>query len=107
MTKKKIYFTFTMLCIWTMLPGCSVFISTPQVALYHVQDLNNQLNEFMVPIDTPNEGNMDIHLSDRYAVQFDFEWLWNTDADMAAAATSSEACTAPSLAPWMVCKYRF
>lgn len=95
------------LVTFTMVTGCSVFLSTPRVARYQMQGLDNQFNEFVVPLDHPCEGNMDIELSDRYAVQFDFEWLWTGEAGTSAAAITDEVNTAPSLAPWMLCKYRF
>jgi hypothetical protein len=95
------------LVTFTMVTGCSVFISTPRVARYQMQGLDNQFKEFVVPLDHPCEGNMDIELSDRYAVQFDFEWLWSGEAGTSGAAMTDEAYTAPSLVPWMLCKYRF
>ncbi len=107
MNQKKIYFILAILFTVNVLLGCSVFISTPRVARYHVQGLDNQLMEYRVPIDSPSEGNLDIQLSDHYAIQFDFDWLWNTDADISDFAVSDDTSAAPSLAPWMLCKYRF
>lgn len=89
------------------LTGCSVFISTPRVARYQVQGLDNQFCEFVVALDEPCEGNMDIRITDRYAIQFDFEWLWNADTDVTAGSASADPMVEPSLEPWMICKYRF
>ena len=65
------------------------------------------MNEFVIPLDSQYETPMDIELSDRYTVQFDFEWLWNTDPESSEAAATNDATNEPSLAPWMICKYRF
>jgi len=107
MTAKKTHMMLATLLTFTMVTGCSVFISTPQVARYHVQGLDDQFNEFVIPLDSPCEGNMDIHISDNYAVQFDFDWLWNERADVAGSAVSDKVTDSPSLAPWMICKYKF
>ena len=96
-----------LLIVAVMLSGCSVFVSTPRVARYHVQGLDDRMTEFVIPLDTQYGTPMDIELSDRYAVQFDFEWLWNTEPESSEAAATNDTTSAPSLAPWMICKYRF
>ena len=107
MTAKKAHMMLATMLAATMVTGCSVFISTPQVARYHVQGLDDQFNEFVVPLDAPCEGNMDIRITNNYTVQFDFEWLWNDSTDINGYTVSDETTDSPSLAPWMICKYKF
>ena len=87
--------------------GCSVFITTPQTASYHIQQLDDRLVEVVINLDAPIETDMDIHLTNRYTLELEFEWLWNLndqeEAHLEAEATSEE----PQLTPWMLCKYRF
>lgn len=49
---------------------------------------------------------MDIHLSDRYAIELDLQWLWYERGDLKKEENMSEV-TDSALAPWFICKYRF
>ena len=87
--------------------GCSVFITTPQTASYHIQQLDDQLVEVVINLDTPTETDLDIRISNRYALQLEFEWLWNLE-DQEGLHTDVEVLSEDSaLTPWMLCKYRF
>lgn len=89
--------------------GCSIFISTPRTAKIHIQGLNNQHYDYIVPLDDPDcESNLNIKISKRYALQLDFEWLWDATIDIASDRNlpTSENLI-PPLVPWMVCQYRF
>ncbi len=87
--------------------GCSVFISTPRVTHIQVQGLEDQLWEYTVTLDDSAESNLNIDLSDRYSLQFDFEWLWNTEEPTDLYFDLSEEFGDSSMVPWMLCKYRF
>ena len=88
--------------------GCSVFISTPRVARFHVQQLDDKFIEYVVNLDDPAETNIDIHLNKRYTLQLDFDWLWNmNDRSDIYIETQPESADDPRLDPWMLCKYRF
>lgn len=87
--------------------GCSVFISTPRVARFHVQRPDNKFIEYYVNLDDPSETNLDIHLTNRYTVQLDFEWLWDSDEPSELYLETNADPADPLLVPWMLCKYRF
>ena len=87
--------------------GCSVFITNPQVARFHIQQPDDRFVEVVIHLDTPTETDLDIHLNNRYTLQLEFEWLWNhyEDSDIYAEADPDSEET--QLTPWMLCKYRF
>jgi hypothetical protein len=89
--------------------GCSVFISTPRVAHFQVQRLDDKFIEYVVNLDDPTETDLDIHINNRYAIQLDFEFLWDSE-DESSSEIYVESYTDPAdpmLVPWMLCKYRF
>lgn len=87
--------------------GCSVFISTPRVASFHVQRLDDKFIEYVVNLDDPTETDLEIHLNNRYAIQLDFEFLWDSDESSEIYVESYTDPADPLLVPWMLCKYRF
>lgn len=87
--------------------GCSVFISTPQTASYHIQQLDDRLVEVVISLDTPTETDLDIHLNNRYTLELEFEWLWTSDEQVGIHAEVETNLEEPQLTPWMMCKYRF
>jgi hypothetical protein len=89
--------------------GCSIFISTPRTAKIHIQGLDNQHYDYTIALDEPSaEANLDIRISKRYAVQLDFDWLWDSAGDSRTSLYNSvDEDMIPLLVPWMMCKYRF
>ena len=87
--------------------GCSVFISTPRVAHIRIHDLDNKFIEYIVDLDNPTERDVGIHLSNKYTLQLDFEWLWNMDKRTEIYAEQVTDSEESKLTPWMLCKYRF
>lgn len=91
--------------------ACSVFISTPRTAKIHIQGLDNKYYEYVVALDEPiTKTNMDIRISKNYAVQLDFEWLWDASDDIMfgqKSTSDTDTDTVSPLTPWMLCKYRF
>lgn len=87
--------------------GCSVFISTPKVAHFQVQRPDDKFIEYVVNLDDPTETDLDIHINNRYTIQLDFEFLWDSDQGSEIYVESYTDPADPLLAPWMLCKYRF
>ena len=108
-TKKHGALFMVLMAIWLlcMLGGCSVFISTPRVTRIQVQGLDDHLREYIVTLDEPAENRAGIQISDRYSIQFDFEWLWNSAGDADIYYDPNAKNDDPAMAPWMLCKYRF
>lgn len=87
--------------------GCSVFINTPQVARFHIQQLDDRFVEVVINLDTPTETDLDIHLNNRYTLQLEFEWLWGANEESTVFTETFLNSEEPQLSPWMLCKYRF
>ena len=87
--------------------GCSVFISTPEVARYQIQQLDNSFVEVVVHLDPPAETDLDIHLNNQYTLQLEFEWLWSADETAQVYGETEVLLEEAQLIPWMMCKYRF
>jgi hypothetical protein len=95
--------------MWFM-AGCASMLSTisaPRMARIQIRGPANQSNEFVISLDDLTQRNTDINLSDRYALNIHFQWLWYSreDIGMISAETLDEV-QAP-LTPWVLCKYRF
>lgn len=86
--------------------GCSSMASAPRIARIHIKGPANQTNEFVISLENPTQDEMDIHLSDRYAIELDLQWLWYERGDLKKEENMSEV-TDSALAPWFICKYRF
>ena len=96
------------ICLMVSISGCSIFISTPRTAKINIQGLDNKFFEYIIPLDEPTaETNLDIRISKRYALQLDFDWLWESDSESYLDYNPADKETIPPLAPWMLCKYRF
>lgn len=87
--------------------GCSVFISTPQVARYQIQQLDDSFVEVVVNLDMPIQTDLDIRLNNQYTLQVELEWLWGTDETTGIYDETDVPTDEPQLNPWMMCKYRF
>lgn len=97
-----------MIGLLALVSGCSIFISTPRTAKIHIQGADNHHYDYVIPLDTPcNETNLDIKITKNYAVQLDFDWLWDATIDMAPERLTDSEDMIPPLVPWMLCKYRF
>ena len=84
-----------------------MFVDIPRVARVPISGLNNQLNEYIIELDDLGQEDLEVRLTDHYAIQLDFQWLWdeNKTPDVTTDELFDEA-NAP-LSPWMTCKYRF
>ncbi len=108
---KKYGYLILAICLIAMLAGCSVFISTPRVTRIQIQGMDDELWEYVVTLEEPMDDSLGFRISDRYSLQFDFEWLWNTDVDADAYSTldsdfDGRPDTTP-MAPWLLCRYHF
>lgn len=104
-TKKLLAFA-VVLCVSWMLIGCSSMASAPRMARICIKGPANHTNEFIISLDDPTRENTDIHLSDRYAIKLDLQWLWYEKEDIKREENISDVSNSP-LAPWFICKYRF
>ncbi len=107
--KTKLGIVLMVSLMWLMAGCSSVFstISAPRMARIQIRGPANHSNDFVVSLDDLTQRNLDINLSDRYAVKIDFQWLWysHEDVDLINSETPEEI-QAP-LTPWVLCKYRF
>ncbi len=92
--------------VW--LSGCSVFVTTPKTTRVEVTGLNNQVNEYIIVTNEPDESDLDIKLTDRYALRLDFQWLWNDHiSPLVIDAGKTIDISEEQLIPWITCKYSF
>lgn len=109
MRKYSVFFLTLLMVIIVLLTmsGCSLLISKPRIAKIRIQGLDNKYHECIVSLDgISSENDMDIQISKNYAVQIDFEWLWDSDSKTYLGPETPQD-EAPPLTPWMLCKYRF
>ena len=107
--KKRLFNLLACIGLLIWLYGCSVFISTPRIARINIQGLDNKYREYIVPLDAPSpDKNLDIPITKHYAIQLDFDWLWESgNKTQPYYYDSFDEDTAAPLTPWMLCKYRF
>lgn len=92
--------------VW--LSGCSVLVATPRTTRVQVSGLNNHVSEYVIVSDEPDTSELDIKLTDRYAIRLDFQWLWSDRFSSGEKLLYvGEDETAPPAAPWFTCLYRF
>lgn len=104
--KKRLTVVIALSLIWALV-GCSSFYSVPQMARIHVRGPGNQAREFVISLeDLTAQENMDIRLSDRYAINLDLQWLWYEKEDLNTEEFAPDPLNV-NLAPWILCKYRF
>jgi len=90
--------------------GCSSILSTisaPRMARIQIRGPANHSNEFVVSLDDLLQRDLDINLSDRYAVKIDFQWLWYSREDVVMINSETQEEIQAPLTPWVLCKYRF
>lgn len=87
--------------------GCSILLATPPAAHVQIDGLNSQLGEFIVVLNPCSDQQMDIPISDRYALRIDFKWLWDQDSDNSELYFQDPDDLNSPLTPWLTCKYRF
>lgn len=104
--KKGLGIVLVISLMW-FLAGCASFITTPRVARIQIKGPANHSNEFFVSLDDLTQRNTDIHLSDRYAVNIDFQWLWYSHEDLNLLVSETPEEIQTPLTPWVLCKYRF
>ncbi len=103
--KSKLY-ALIICCLLVWVSGCSIMISTPRTAEIRVQGLNNQFRSEFVTLDDLIEQNLDIPLSDSYALMLDFQWLIGSNDELDSEANLPPMAE-PELAPWLMCAFRF
>jgi hypothetical protein len=92
--------------MWAM-TGCAYLVSSPRIARVQIKGPTNQSNEFVISLDDPLQRDTDIHLSDRYALQLDLQWLWYSKEDLESITKEKPENLISPLVPWVICKYRF
>lgn len=98
----------TMAAILIMsISGCSILLATPPAAHVQIDGLNSQLGEFIVVLNPCSEQQMDIPITDRYALRIDFKWLWDQGGDNSGIYFQDPDDPTSLLTPWLTCKYRF
>ena len=110
MRKYSILFLKLLLVVIVLLNivGCSVLVSKPRIAKIRIQGLDNKYHECLVSLDgISSENDLDIQISKKYAVQIDFEWLWDSDTKTYLSPERPQDEADTPLEPWMLCKYRF
>lgn len=102
---------FRMLMIILMISaiaGCSTFSSPSPIAYIHIKGPGNQTKQFVLPLEIPaTEEALDLHLSDRYMIKFDLQWLWYEKEDILLIDTDDPEGFIAPLTPWMILKYHF
>lgn len=93
--------------------GCSILISTPPVARIQIYGTDNKVSEYVVVLEhKPSQSTIDIPITDRYAINLDFQWLMGSDYAYQNNQTDvdidlNEKYQERSVTPWMMCTYRF
>lgn len=105
--KRNILMSMLLTLLMLAFSGCSVFISTPEVAHFKIQRPDNKFIEYAINLDDPCETNVDLHLSDRHTIQFDFKWIWGMDERSEIYSEIELHPNTPLLTPWMMCNYSF
>jgi len=103
--KKRFAILIALGLIWAMV-GCSSFASAPRIARIQLKGPGNQAKEFVFSLDDPTQKDMDIRISDRYAIELDLQWLWFEKEDVKKDESTLEPLNL-RLTPWLLCKYRF
>ena len=104
---KRLIYLLLVCWIALLISGCSVLVATPYEARVQVKGLNNQLNEYVIILNSPPESDLDIQLTNNYAIKLDLQWLWDENfLNQPEFNLNGESATAP-LTPWLTCKYRF
>ena len=103
--KKPVTILIVLILMWATV-GCSFFVSAPRIARIQIKGPANRANEFTFSLDNPTQDDMDIRISDRYAIKLDLQWLWYEKEDLSSDEDAAEIPRLP-LTPWFICKYRF
>lgn len=92
--------------IWAM-TGCASFVSPPRIARIQIKGPANQSKEFVISLENPTQRETDIHLSDKYTLKLDLQWLWYSKEDLESISRENPEDLLSPLTPWVICKYRF
>ncbi len=96
-----------MISLLWFVTGCSSLVSAPRMARIQIKGPANHNHEFVVSLDDLTDRNSDIQLSDRYALNIDFQWLWYSSEDVGMIPNDTPEEIQAPLTPWVLCKYRF
>jgi hypothetical protein len=87
--------------------GCAAFPSSDQVVKINITGLNYPHAEIVFRVDTPNESDLDIFLTEHYAIRIGLEWLKIQEQPSDADTIWFDANPSGPLVPWITCKYHF
>lgn len=87
--------------------GCAAFPRSDQVVKIQIKGLNYPHAEIVFRVDTPNESDLDIFLTQHYAIRIGLEWLKGQDQAPETDQIWFDADPSGPLIPWITCKYRF
>jgi hypothetical protein len=106
---RKLFRIPAVILLFPVLMGCSIFSAPQPLAYIHIKGPGNQTKEFVLAIEPPKtEKELDLHLSDRYLLEFDLQWLWYDKEDILLLNNDKDPQGfIPPLTPWMILKYRF
>mgnify|MGYP003493337861 FL=1 len=105
--KKRLCSIILILGLMWAITGCASFVSPPRIARIQIKGPANQSNEFILSLEDPLQRDTDIHLSDRYAIELDLQWLWYSKEDLESTPKENPDDLLSPLTPWVICKYRF
>jgi hypothetical protein len=103
----KIGIGIALCAIFLIFSGCSVLVATPHVTHIPVKGINNEMGEYIIVTDDPRESDLDIKITDRYAIKLDFQWLWNKQTESNTVTYFDDEDNPYVTAPWVTLKYRF
>jgi hypothetical protein len=84
--------------------GCSILVAEPSVAHVEIEGLNHHFGNFSIDLDPKINQQMDIHLTNHYALRLDFKWIWERSFNTSLTNYNEDGVP---MVPWITCKYRF
>ena len=104
----KKFYAAIVICALLMSTSCSMMISTPRVASIKINGIDNRLNEYLVVLDPEySEYMIDIQITDRYALNLDFQWLIDATIGYEQVDIDGQFADDIAFTPWMMGTYRF
>ena len=87
--------------------GCAGFPSSDRIVKIQIKGLNYPHAEIVFRVDTPHESDLDIFLTNNYAIRIGLEWLKIQQQDLDMEKIWFDANPSGPLIPWLTCKYYF
>ncbi len=105
--RTRALFTLIFIAFVLTLPvGCSIFIAPQRTARVQINGIGNHVNEIVVFLDDLTDTDLDIQLTENYAVRLDLQWLWSQEFTLFEPEPLDRQ-NPPLLSPLVSCKYRF